>query len=61
MDLHSEKLAGRTQQVYFSPEEAENYTYSFAQDVDFFDARICKFTSVLHRTNLPCLQYEVHL
>ena len=35
MDLHSEKLAGRTQQVYFSPEEAENYTYSFAQDVDF--------------------------
>ena len=30
MDLHSEKLAGRTQQVYFSPEEAENYTYSFA-------------------------------
>ena len=33
--MHTEKLSGRTQQVYFSPEEAENYTYAFSHDVDF--------------------------
>ena len=35
MGMHTEQLAGRTQQVYFSPEEAENFTYPEAFDVDF--------------------------
>jgi glutamate synthase domain-containing protein 3 len=33
--LHAEQLAGRTQQVFFSPEEAENYGYPDAIAVDF--------------------------
>jgi glutamate synthase domain-containing protein 3 len=33
--LHTEQLAGRTQQVFFSPEEAENYGYPDAIAVDF--------------------------
>ena len=35
MGMHTEQLAGRTQQVYFKPEEAENLTYPEAFDVDF--------------------------
>lgn len=35
MGLHTEQLAGRTQQVFFSPEEGENFTYPDAFDVDF--------------------------
>ena len=35
MGMHTEQLSGRTQQVYFSPEEAENFTYPEAFDVDF--------------------------
>jgi methylamine---glutamate N-methyltransferase subunit B len=35
MGLHSEQLAGRTQQLFFSAEEAENFTYPGAFDVDF--------------------------
>jgi glutamate synthase domain-containing protein 3 len=35
VDLDSEQLAGRTQQVFFSPEEAENYFYPDAIVVDF--------------------------
>ena len=35
MGMHTEQLAGRTQQVYFSAEEAENFTYPEAFDVDF--------------------------
>ena len=35
VDLDSEQLAGRTQQVFFSPEEAENYFYPDAIAVDF--------------------------
>ena len=35
MDLHHEQLAGRTQQVFFSAEESENFTYPGAFDVDF--------------------------
>ena len=35
MGMHTEQLAGRTQQVYFKPEEAENFTYPEAFDVDF--------------------------
>ena len=33
MDLHHEQLAGRTQQVFFSAEESENFTYPGAFDV----------------------------
>jgi len=35
MGLHKEVLAGRTQQVFFNPEEAENFFYYGAHDVDF--------------------------
>ena len=35
MGLHDEQLAGRTQQVFFSAEEDENFTYPGAFDVDF--------------------------
>ncbi len=35
MGMHTEQLAGRTQQVYFSPEEAGNFTYPQAFEVDF--------------------------
>ena len=44
MGLHSEQLAGRTQQVFFSPEEEENFVYPGSYEVDFdkreeFDAQ----------------------
>ena len=35
MGLHKEVLKGRTQQVFFNPEEAENFFYYGAHDVDF--------------------------
>ena len=35
MGLHKEVLTGRTQQVFFNPEEAENFYYYGAYDVDF--------------------------
>ena len=35
MGLHEEVLTCRTQQVFFNPEEAENYFYDDAFDVDF--------------------------
>ena len=35
MGLHDEVLAGRTQQTFFNPEEAENFFYHDAYDVDF--------------------------
>jgi glutamate synthase domain-containing protein 3 len=35
MGLHSEQLAGRTQQVFFSPEEEDNFTYPESFAVDF--------------------------
>jgi len=35
MGLHQEALKGRTQQVFFNPEEAENFFYYGAYDVDF--------------------------
>jgi len=35
MGMHTERLAGRTQQVFFLPEEEENFTYPGAFDVDF--------------------------
>ncbi|MDJ0610449.1 MAG: GXGXG motif-containing protein [Kiloniellales bacterium] len=35
MGMHTEQLAGRTQQVFFSAEESENFTYPYAFEVDF--------------------------
>ena len=35
MGLHQEALKGGTQQVFFNPEEAENFFYYGAYDVDF--------------------------
>jgi len=35
MGMHTEKLGGRTQQRFFSPEEGENFTYPWASEVDF--------------------------
>ena len=35
MGLHKEILKGRTQQVFFNPEEAENFFYYGTHNVDF--------------------------
>ena len=35
MGMHKEVLKGRTQQVFFNPEEAENFFYYGAHDVNF--------------------------
>ncbi len=35
MGLHTEQLTGRTQQIFFSPTEEENFTYPWAFEVDF--------------------------
>ena len=35
MGMHTEQLAGRTQQVFFSPEESDRFVYPYAYDVDF--------------------------
>ncbi len=35
MGMHTEQLAGRTQQVFFHPSEEENFTYPMAHEVDF--------------------------
>ena len=35
MGLHQEVLTGRTQQVFFNPEESENFFYHDAYNVDF--------------------------
>ncbi len=35
MGMHAEQLAGRTQQMYFSASEEENFTYAYAHDVDY--------------------------
>ena len=35
LDLHSEQLAGRTQKVFFSPEDTESYLYPDAPAVEF--------------------------
>ncbi len=35
MGMHDEQLVGRTQQIYFSPSEEENFVHSYAYDVDF--------------------------
>lgn len=51
MGMHSEQLAGRTQQVFFSPEEAESFLYPTSVEVDFgrraqFDASELSATQV---------------
>jgi hypothetical protein len=35
MGMHTEQLSGRTQQVFFSSEEGDNFTYPWADQVDF--------------------------
>lgn len=35
MGMHTEQLTGRTQQVFFRPEESERLAYPWAPDVDF--------------------------
>ena len=35
MGMHTEQLAGRTQQVFFSPTEEDNFLYAGAFEVDF--------------------------
>ena len=35
MGMHTEQLAGRTQQLFFSAEEAENFVYAGSFEVDF--------------------------
>jgi glutamate synthase domain-containing protein 3 len=35
MGMHTEQLAGRSQQIYFTPEEGEGLTYPDAPEVDF--------------------------
>src|SRR6185295_11202616 len=53
MGLHSEQLAGRTQHLYFSAEEAENFTYPGAFEVDF--AKEAEFDAAplsIHEINL---------
>ena len=35
MGMHTEQLAGRTQQIFFSAEEEENFTYPGAFEVDY--------------------------
>ncbi len=51
MGMHTEQLAGRTQQTFFSAEEGENFTYPDGFDVDFnkraeFDAADLEATAV---------------
>ena len=54
MGMHTERLAGRTQQRFFSPEEGENFTYPGSFDVDFnkraeFDAAKMTPTEINHK------------
>ncbi|MDE0811110.1 MAG: GXGXG motif-containing protein, partial [Alphaproteobacteria bacterium] len=35
MGMHTEQLSGRTQQIFFSPADDENFVYPWAPDVDF--------------------------
>ena len=51
MGLHEEKLAGRTQQRFFSAEESENFTYPFSHNVnpdvkESFDAKGMTVTEI---------------
>ncbi len=51
MGMHTEQLAGRTQQTFFSAEEGENFTYPDGFEVDFnkraeFDAADLEATAV---------------
>ena len=51
MGLHEEQLAGRTQQMFFSATEEENFTYPWAYEVDFdksaeFDAAEMEISAI---------------
>ena len=61
--LDTEQLAGRTQQVFFSPEQAENYFYPDAPAVDFnkraeFDASVLDSRQI--NSNIRDLMSEGH-
>jgi methylamine---glutamate N-methyltransferase subunit B len=54
MGMHTERLAGRTQQRFFEPDEAENFTYPGSYEVDFnkrteFDAAKMTPTEINHK------------
>jgi len=49
MGLHDEVLTGRTQQVFFNPEEGENFFYHDAHKVDFNKRR------EIDANNLECI------
>src|SRR5882757_9480573 len=54
MGMHTERLAGRTQQRFFEPDAAENFTYPGAYEVDFnkrteFDATKLTPTEINHK------------
>ena len=55
MGLHKEVLTGRTQQVFFNPEEAENFFYYGAHDVDF------NKRTEIDAKNLTCAQLNQKL
>ncbi len=51
MGMHTEQLRGRTQKVFFKPEEADRFVYPYAFDVDFnkraeFDAADLETTAI---------------
>ena len=57
--LQSEQLSGRTQQVFFSPEEGEHYLYPYAYEVDFdskaeFDAADMEIPSINKSMSKRC-------
>ena len=63
MGMHTEQLAGRTQQTFFSAEEEENFTYPDAFEVDFnkraeFDAADLDATAINAR--IRALMSEGH-
>ena len=55
MGLHKEVLTGRTQQVFFNPEESENFFYYGAHDVDF------NKRTEIDAKNLTCAQLNQKL
>ncbi len=51
MGMHTEQLRGRTQKVFFKPEEEERFIYPYAFEVDFdkraeFDAADLDTTAI---------------
>ena len=54
MGMHTERLKGRTQQVFFSVQEGENLTQPFTYEIDFgkeaeFDSRDMSTREINHK------------